>query len=349
MPELGKPGPDFMQNFVYRNLGAKRTEVLVGPRRGSDNAFVALKGGGVMVVTTDPVSVAPQIGSKMSAWLSAHLIASDLATSGVCPTLACFSFNFPVEMSSMDEGDYLKGIGDACKELGVAIVSGHTGTYPGAGYGVVGGGVMMGFTTSAGYVDPSMARFGDSIVMTKGAGIEAAAYLANSFPKFTDREVGKKSAGEARKLIDQCSIVKDALSASSVGLRGRGVTSMHDATEGGVLGAIREMSDASGLLFRVDTDSIFVSNAVRKVCAAFSIDPLTSLSEGTLILTCRPNKTKEVIARIEERSIHAYEIGFVEDGKGVWAGPLGKKPKPVRSTTDGYWNAYQRSLAEGLD
>ncbi|MDA4120011.1 MAG: AIR synthase related protein, partial [Thaumarchaeota archaeon] len=230
---------------VYRHLGRLDKKVIVGPGRGYDNAFINLQNGKVMVLSTDPVSVIPQVGPSKSAWLSVHLIASDVATSGTPPEFAAFSLNLPDEMGVAQKEEYVSSLGDACKELNVTIVSGHTGTYPGAGFTVVGGGVMFAFANEDDYVDPSMANVGDRVLMTKGSAIEATASLAWAFPTLTEKKVGRKLFARARSLLDQCTVVKDAMIARSIGLGKEGVSSMHDATEGGVLGALEEMARAS--------------------------------------------------------------------------------------------------------
>ncbi|HEV2389577.1 MAG TPA: hypothetical protein VGS04_02520, partial [Nitrososphaerales archaeon] len=75
----GKVSREFLERAVFSNLGAKRSSVLVKPGHGMDNAVVSLGKRGVIIVTSDPVSVIPAIGMKESAWLSVHLLASDLA------------------------------------------------------------------------------------------------------------------------------------------------------------------------------------------------------------------------------------------------------------------------------
>jgi len=52
-----------------------------------------------------------------------------------------------------------------------------------------------------------------------------------------------------------------------------------------------------------------VQDAVRNVCDLFGIDPYSSISEGTLILTCRPHKAKEVIRRLGDKGIPASMVG----------------------------------------
>ena len=145
--------------MVFRNLGARSRRILTGPRRGLDNAAISVGRREVMLITTDPVSVVPEIGMEWSAWLSVHLIASDYTTSGQKPEFAAFNFNFPKEMHEGDKGKYLRNVGKECRKLGVSIVAGHTGSYPGGGFTVVGGGTMFGFarketTSTRPWLDP---------------------------------------------------------------------------------------------------------------------------------------------------------------------------------------------------
>lgn len=320
----------------------------VGPGKGFDNSIISLGGGRVMVLTVDPVSAIPAFGMKLSAWLSVHLIASDYTTSGNNPEFATFAFNFPPAMSTSDREDYVRAIGRECRELQIAVAAGHTGSYPGGGFTVIGAGSMLGFSKDGGYVTPAMARVGDSILMTKHAGIEATASLALSFPKHVESLVGPRLANRARKMISLCTTVADARAARKIGLGGKGITSMHDATEGGVLGALDEMATACGKSYVIEIDKIPVSAEARDVCAAFGIDPIASMGEGALLITCRPERVSELMQTMVKSSIPIEKIGRVERGKGLalmkGGFPAGKF-KPMR---DRYWPIYDRSLSLGL-
>jgi len=345
---MGKAGPEFMKEVVYASLGKKSRKLVIGPRRGSDSAVIAIGGGRIMILTVDPVSIIPSLGMKLSAWLSVHLIASDYTTSGLRPQYATFSFNFPPEVSDADREEYVQSMGDECRRLGITIAAGHTGSYPGAGFTVIGAGSMFGFGRKGGYVDTSMARPGDAILMTKQAGIEATASLALSFPRHLEGKVGLLTASRARKLIRSCSTVTDALTAARIGLGRGGTSSMHDATEGGVLGGLEEMASASGTAFHVDENRIYVSEEVGAVCGAFGLDPLSSLSEGTLLLTCNPKRLEDLREEFDALRIRIQEIGSVTDGAGLWVTKGGGGPKRIRPETDRYWIAYRDAMGTGL-
>jgi hydrogenase expression/formation protein HypE len=348
MVHSGKMGPGFMERVVYASLGRSTRRMIVGPGRGLDNAVVSLGHGKVMILTVDPISAIPKFGMKLSAWLSVHLIASDYTTSGFDPEFAIFSYNFPPTMSQSDREEYVRSMGDECKRLGVAIAAGHTGSYPGGGYTVVGAGTMLGLAPDGSYITPTMARAGDSILMTKHAAIEATGSLALSFPKFAEQKVGSDVARRARDMIRLCTTVKDARAARKIGTGDDGISSMHDATEGGVLGALEEMASASGNAFEVRATDVPRSRVADEVCAAFGLDPLSTMGEGALLLTCRPAKVPELKKVMSQGGIKITEVGVVKKGRGLLI--LGARGQPRRFVPrpDGYWSAYDRALRRGF-
>jgi len=348
--QWGKVPRDFLESVVFSNLGAKRRALLVKPGHGLDNAVISLGGKKVLLVTSDPLSVIPSIGMKESAWLSVHLLASDLTTSGVSPQFAMLDLNLPPEMSLPSVGDYLKALGDECGKLGIAIAGGHTGRYPGSGYTVVGGGMMFSVAERDAYVTPAMARPGDAVLITKGAAIGATAVLARAFPEAIRKRAGAALLSKARSRLRDCSTVKDSQAAASLGLR-ETVTSMHDATEGGVLGGLSELSSACRSPVVVALERIHVPEEASAVCAAFGLDPLTTTSEGTLLITCKREGVEDVRAALAEEKVECYEVGRVGPrslGRGLWVSSGGSKPEPQPPGSDGYWDAYAHAVERGL-
>ncbi len=336
-----------MEEVVYANLGLPSKKLRVGPARGLDNGVVSIGNRRVMVATIDPVSVIPRFGMRLSGWLSVHLIASDLTSSGVDPEFAIFCYNFPHAMSTSEREEYVRAIGAECRRLGTAIAAGHTGTYPGGGYTVIGSGTMVGFAKEGSYLTPAMARAGDRILMTKHAAIEAAASLALSFPAYAERKVGPGLARRARSLINLCTTVEDARTARRAGLGEEGVTSMHDATEGGVLGALDEMAGASGKQFEVEAARIPVSKEAAAVCGAFRIDPLVTMGEGALLITCNPGRVDDLTKKLKRSGTGVTEIGVVRAGEGLMV-MRGNRSRRFRSGQDGYWAVYESAARQGF-
>jgi hydrogenase maturation factor len=143
--------------------------------------------------------------------------------------------------------------------------------------------------------------------------------------------------------------VRDAVVASSVGLGSDGVTSMHDATEGGVLGALYELASSSGRKLHIDRAAIIVSEESRRVCGLFGLDPFVTVSEGTLLVTCRPHRSPEVLRRLQKKGIAAAVIGDVgKHGSGrLVVTSDGRSRQYVPPKFDPYWRAYTTGLEKG--
>jgi hydrogenase expression/formation protein HypE len=347
-PQIGKIGRQYFDDVVYPHLGQVRKEVLVGPRHGCDNAIIEINEREVIAVTTDPLSIIPVLGIEDSAWLTVHLLASDLATSGIAPQYAVFDLNLPVEMTSEDFEKYWAAIHDECSRLGIAIVAGHTGKFLGCNYTIVGGGMMFGFGNKDSFVAPTMAVPGDHVIITKGAAIATTAILARVFPETITRTCGSEVQRRGAAFFKGFSVVTDALTAAKVGIRGSGVTAMHDATEGGVFGALHEIAAASNCGVRIRKSAIRIARETLQVCGVFDLDPYVSLSEGTLVIAARPEKVTHILSALHEKSIAAADIGmFLPISQGMWVESTeGVQPLP-EVKADPYWQAYANAIQKG--
>jgi len=347
-PLLGKFNRETIEKTIYTHLGRKSTRVLVGPRFGVDNTVISIGNGNVMVATCDPLSFIPELGASNSARISVDLLASDLTTSGLPAQYGIFDLNLPPEMTQDDFAEYWRSFALECKRLGISIVGGHTGRYMGCGYTVIGGGVLFSIGRKDLYLTPEMATPGDDILLTKGAAIETTAVLTRVFHNSVRKALGLKLYERARRYLNSLSTVDDALTAVSVGLHEGGVTAMHDATEGGVVSAILELAEASHKGAEIDLASIRVTEESAAVCQLFQIDPLTSLSEGSLLLTTNPSKTSKVLSRLHEAGIPSRVIGHITPhSSGVYATSKNSRIKLRYPKFDPYWRAYATAKRKG--
>jgi hydrogenase expression/formation protein HypE len=348
MPAIGKVSSEIFDEVILPQLGRKRPEILVGPQHGVDVGVVDLGNGKVMVTTTDPIFVVPPYGWERSAWFAVHILASDAATSGIRPAYITMDLNLPLSMTREDFEALWAVVHRECDKIGMAIITGHTGRYEGCEYPMIGGATVIAIGPEDRYVTPKMARTGDTVLITKGAAIEAAGLFAVTFPQRVAERYGEKTAREAEEIFWQMSVVEDALTAVEVGVRENGVTSMHDATECGVWGGLFEVAQASGVGMAIDKEKIIVQDPVRKVCDLFGIDPYTSISEGTLILTCRPHKAQEVIRRLGDKGIPVSMVGEVVDlRQGLRCFENGNSRELVHPKVDPFWAAFGKAASQG--
>ncbi len=343
--KLGKPDRDLMAGTVFRWTGARSSGVIQGPKPGVDTSVLSIGHGQVMIISTDPLSLIPSLGAEKSAWLSTHAIASDVATSGIPPKYAMFNLNLPPSLSDALLRKYWLFIHKACRDLGISIIGGHTGRFEGCDYTVIGGATVFAVGEEDGYVTSDMAREGDELIATKSAAIEATAVLAHCFPRMIEKRLGRSVLQKVQSLFRSVSVVEEALIASSVGLRDNGASAMHDVTEGGILSAILEMADASGLKAVVYSEQIPVAGEVMEVCRLFRIDPLYALGQGSLIIATRPRRTQGVLRALRREGIPSSVIGkLARRRRNSIVGSDGKEKPLVYPAEDPYWKAYWKAV-----
>jgi hydrogenase maturation factor len=349
VPPLGKLTPEAFARLVAPHLGAARAEVTVGPRVGHDAAIVKIGAGRVMAVTTDPLSVIPALGLERSARLACHLIASDLWTTGIPPAYVSVDFNLPPTFGDEAFGTYWRAMSDEWAKLGVAVVAGHTGRHPGCGENILGGATLIGVGDEGRYITPGMARPGDQVIVTKSCAIEAAAIAALAWPERLKTHVDDDGQAVLRALADQLSVVADCRAAMRAGVRERGVTAMHDATEGGVLGALLELAKACGHDVRVERVKLPLTPPVAAACAMLEVDPYWTLAEGMLIACASAAHAPIVVQELQADGIAAAIAGEVLPGKGkLWvAEPDGGVSTFETPQPDPWWPAYDRAVREG--
>lgn len=337
-----------MANAILSLAGSKSRDVLVGPQFGVDTSVLNIGSGRVMVSSCDPMSLIPSMGPEDSATLSIQEIASDVATSGVPPKYAMINLNLPPQISDKVLSRYWQAVHDVSLKLGLSILGGHTGRFEGCDFSIVGAATMWAICNRDAYLTSSMARDGDDLVLTKSAGFGATSVLARAFPRTVRRAVGASLFLRAWKYFRRAYTVTDALTAVTTGIHDRGVTAMHDVTEGGVIAALVEMAGASRLGASVDTENIAVAEETREICRFFQIDPLTSLGEGSLLIASRPNRTSTLIDRLASKEIEARLIGRLSSRlNGVYATTSRGREKIRYPTRDPYWKAYGRAVQRG--
>jgi hydrogenase expression/formation protein HypE len=348
-PAVGKVSPEFFDEVIFPRLGAARPEVLVSPRHGVDCAVVRTGDGRVMVITTDPIFIVPEYGFERAAWFAWHILASDVTTSGFPPAYIAVDFNLPLKMTEAEFATIWEVFHRESSKYGAQVVAGHTARYAGTDYPMVGGATYIAVGPEASYIHPGMAEPGDTIVVTKGAAIEATGIFACAFPETIRRDLGEDILREGQDIFMKMSTVDDALTAASVGIREHGVTAMHDATECGVIGGLFEIAQASGTGIAVDIDKVPVARATAAICKRFGMAPMTSISEGTLLIAVKHRQAPTLLATLRAKDIAAEAVGeILAKQEGFWMIQDGKRMPLMHPIVDPFWTAMGQAMEAGL-
>jgi hydrogenase maturation factor len=295
----GKIPIDILKEVVFKNLGAERSEVVLGPAAGVDGAVLDV-GSKNAIVSMDPITGAVErIG-----WEAININANDVATFGVEPAFFFSCLMLPENADSKIVETISTQMNAAAKELGIAIVGGHCESTPGLKNPIVVG-CIMGLTEKGKYVTAAGAKSGDKLILTKSAGIEGTAILASDREEQLSTVLSLPMLESAKRFFNQVSIVKDALTAYRTG----GVHAMHDPTEGGILNGIHEMGDAAGLGVRIFEEKITVEPETAKICRYYEIDPLQLISSGALLIAAEPEAADKIVDALCQQHIYAAVIG----------------------------------------
>ena len=346
LPDIGKISPEVFEELIYPRLGRKRDSIIVPPQNGVDVGIVEI-GGQAVAITTDPVFIVPEYGWERAAWFAIHILASDIVTSGLPPTYLSIDLNLPMEITGAELETMWTVMHRECEKLGMAVICGHTARYGNCHYPMVGGATVIAIGPKDAYVTPAMAKAGDHVIITKGPAIESSGIFATMFPDRIEKAFGKPFANKAQDIFYLMSVVEDAETAVSAGIRDNGVTAMHDATECGIWGGVYELAQAAGLGVTLDRDAIVVEDGVLEICGLFGIkDPFAAISEGTLILSCRPHRSSAVVRALKDKGINASVAGeLTPAGSGMTLVEGGKSRPFVHPGVDPFWKAFFDSMA----
>lgn len=344
LPEIGKISAQIFEELIYPRLGKKSKSVLVGPMPGTDCGIVEI-GDKAVALTTDPVFIVPEYGWEEAAWFAIHILLSDEVTSGLRPTFLSIDLNLPMEMTKPQLELTWEVIHRECERYGVSIVCGHTARYENCHYPMVGGATVIGVGDKKDYVTPQFIKPEDKIIITKGPAIEATGILATMFPQVIEKEFGAEFTGKVKDVFWKMSVVEDALTAIRVGVREKGVTAMHDATECGIWGALHELAESAGVGVRVEKEKIVVEDCVPEICNFFNIDPFASISEGTLIISCKRDKADQIVDSLSREKIRSSVVGeFTRPEEGIILIEGEKEKELKHPIVDPFWRAFYDAL-----
>ncbi len=293
---IGKLPPEVLEGLVVSRTGDDDDRVRQGPAYGEDTAAIDL-GGETLVVNTDPISMAiERIGT-----LGIHVACNDVAASGGTPEWLTSVVFLPDTTEGVLE-KITQQLDAAANRQGVSIVGGHTEYAPGLSD------PMLSLTClglADRYVPTSGAEPGETILLTKGAGVEGTAILATDFRSEIEASVPTEHIASGEDCFDDVGIAEEAAIVSEH------ASSMHDPTEGGVLNGLIEMAIASEVSLEVRPERIPIRPETESICRAIGVDPLRIFGSGALLATVPEASVETVSAGLSDARIEHAAIGTV--------------------------------------
>lgn len=303
---VGKLPPELLERILGQQP-VTDPRVLLGPGLGVDCAVVEA-GPQLLVFKTDPITFATdEIG-----WYAVQIAANDIATTGGTPRWFLLTMLLPEAQTTADLVERITNqVSTACNAIGVTIIGGHSEITAGLTRPLLIG-TMIGEVERARLVTPRGAMPGDRILLTKGVPIEAISLLAREFPDRLLATLSVEELAQARAYLHDpgISVLRDAQIACGAGQ----VTAMHDPTEGGILGALWELAEASNRTLLVDLPAVPIPALAARVCSVFGIDPLATIASGALLLTTPASEAPQIQQALRAEGILCADIGSVQEG-----------------------------------
>ncbi len=311
--KAGKLDSELLKSIVFNNITCHREEVMVRPGIGEDCAVMDF-GDFACVISTDPITGA----SNEVGRLAVHISCNDIASNGVEPIGLMLTIMVPEGTTKEEINQIMQQAGEAAAELNVEIIGGHTEITPAVNKVVISS-TAIGRQLKDKVIFTKGSKPHDLIIMTKNVGLEGTAIIAHDWEERLRKDLGDSIVDEAKKMIDRLSVVKEGIIAGKIGTSG-----MHDVTEGGLLGAVWEMCEASSVGALLYKDKVNIAKSTQEICKYFNIDPFRLISSGCMLITVSQNKAEQLLDEFKKSGIQASIIGevtskgrYIKDGENL--------------------------------
>lgn len=296
--EAGKISGNRLKRSVLKQLRYRREEVAGGAYTGADCAVLALpEGKRTAVCVQEAIPERPgEIG------LLIGRAANSLAASGASPVAVMLGITLPVEAQEAELRELMIQAEQAAAGLKLQIAGGHSAVSDDVTKPVVS-------VTALGSAEGSLKGLspGLELVASKWIGLEGTALLARRFRESLLERYPAYLVEEAEGFVKYQSVLPEA----AVALRA-GVCDMHDASEGGILAALWEFAERTGVGLDVDMRRLPVRQETVEVCESIGVNPYGLLSGGCLLMAAKDGDG--LVRALEEAGIPAVKIGWVTEG-----------------------------------
>lgn len=297
--ETGKLPTSRLKGLLGKYKGALRPEVLMAGKLGEDVSYIAV-GDQTMVVSTDPVTAAKADQGTIAFNINMNDIASSGAEGlGVLVTILLPpSTGFEVLETIMAQVD------GECLAHHVQILGGHTEVTDAVTRPVVSV-TAIGVVPKGEEIYSGTLQVGDSLVVSKFLAIEGTLILADVAKDETQGILNKTELADIARYRQLLSVIPEGRIGKALQ-----VHSMHDITEGGVLGAVYEVVLASGLGCELNEAAFPFNDSTLKLTSHLGLDPNRLISSGSMLFGT--NNPQKLVQALAEEGIAGTVIGQIK-------------------------------------
>lgn len=301
MFEIGKIPPQILERLVLNpvtHTKVHRADIVVRPKTGEDCSAMD-PGGEMCVFSTDPITGA----TRDVGYLAVHVNCNDVFSAGAEPVGILMTVLLPPQSEESMLEELMAGTLQAAAELGIEVLGGHTEVTDAVTKPVISA-TVIGKTKDRKMVCTGGAEIGQDVIMTKWAGLEGTAILAQEYETVLSQRIPKDLLQKAKEMKGFLSVGTESRIAME-----HGATAMHDATEGGILGAVWELAECSEKGVTVYADQIPIQDVTKMVCQEAQIEPLQLISSGTMVIAAYDGAA--LVDKLQAAGVAAAVIGKI--------------------------------------
>lgn len=148
----------------------------------------------------------------------------------------------------------------------------------------------------------SMGKAGQDIVLLKWVGLEGTFRVMREKEEELAKRFVPTFLNQIRSLESEIFSEKEMKVAKDFG-----VSAMHQITSGGILAALWEMSEASGVGIEVDLKKMSIKQETVEVCEYCHLNPYQLTSAGSILIMT--DRGEELVAKYESMGVQASLLG----------------------------------------
>ncbi len=310
MLKEGKLSPDYLEKFL-KILPPLKKEVKIGPSIGGDSALIGFRDF-YMVIAQDPITFTEEdIG-----YYGVIVNANDVVVMGAKPLYFLFTLLLPQKTSKNKIKKIFEDVSKTCKKFKISVIGGHTEITPDIER-IILSGTMLGIRPREKGIFPKKVKDGDLLFCIKEVPIEGVSIIAKERKKIVRKLFSEEKTKRFSKyhIKPGISVVKEAILVSEF----EGTLAMHDPTEGGIWNGIWEFCEFLNKGILVYKEKIPVIKGFDEVFEYFKMDPLKTISSGSLLVAIKRGYGEEFAKSCKKRKIKSSLIGIFKDLRfGRW-------------------------------
>lgn len=297
----GKVPERILKRSVQKKITYRSKSLARPPVPGRDSSVYCPEGGVPMAFCTNPVTGDPDtIGYR-----AFFRMANDICCAGAEPSGMLLDILLPEGSEEQELRQIMDQIGSLAEEYEVDILGGHTevtSVVAGPVITVTGVGLCRQNVKTAG----TKPRQGMDLVMTKWAGASRTAELVKNGRNELLNCFSRDFLEQVESYGRQISCLPEAAIAWE-----NGAAALHNASAGGIFGALWELGELCGTGLEVDLKKILIRQETVEICEYYDENPYMIPSEGVLLIVT--SSGSRLVRECEDAGIPASVIGQIRE------------------------------------